>query len=89
MRKRDVIIILGALCIAAALAIHIMAGNVLATASWGLSFRTEGSAPNGPASAAQLQKYDAAYLGDTTKRCFISPLMPATKTAAPPKFWMC
>ena len=68
MRKRDIFILLGALCVALALAIHIMSGKVLETASWGLSFRTEGSAPNGPASSAQLAKYDAAYMGDTTQK---------------------
>jgi len=68
MRRRDIFIILGALCVVAALAIHIMTGNVLETASWGLSFRAEGSAPNGPASSAQLAKYDAAYNGDTTQK---------------------
>ena len=68
MRKRDIGILIGALGVAVALAISIMAGNVLETASWGLSFRTEGTAPIGPASAAQLQKYDAAYLGDTSQK---------------------
>ena len=68
MRKRDIIIILGALCIAVAVTVLLMGSTVLETASWGLSFRTEGSAPNGPASAAQLQKYDAAYIGDTTQK---------------------
>ena len=68
MRRRDILILLGALCAAAALAIHIMSGKVLETASWGLNFRTQGTAPNGPASSAQLAKYDAAYIGDTTQK---------------------
>ena len=68
MRKRDIFILLGALCVAAALAIHIMTGAVLETASWGLSFPTAGAPPKGPASQAQLAKYDAAYLGDTTQK---------------------
>ena len=68
MRKRDIFILLGALCVAAALAIHIMTGAVLATASWGLSFPTAGAPPKGPASSAQLAKYDAAYLGDTSQK---------------------
>ena len=31
---------------------------------WGLSFSTEGQAPSGNASPAELKKYDAYYLGD-------------------------
>ena len=64
MQKRDIWIILGAVCAALLLALANLTSAVLATGSWGLSFQTEGSAPNGPASSAQLAKYDAAYLGD-------------------------
>ncbi|MDY3771940.1 MAG: polysaccharide deacetylase family protein, partial [Candidatus Faecousia sp.] len=38
------------------------------TASWGLSFRQEGSAPVGTAGMEQLRQYDAAYLGDTREK---------------------
>ena len=38
------------------------------TGAWGLHFNREGQAPSGPASAAQLKKYDAAYLGDTGEK---------------------
>ena len=68
MRKRDVLIVIGALCVALALGIYVMAGAVLETASWGLSFQAEGVAPKGPASTAQLEKYDAAYLGNTSEK---------------------
>ena len=68
MRKRDILIVIGALCIALALGIYVMAGAVLETGSWGLSFPSEGLAPNGPASKAQLEKYDAAYLGNTEEK---------------------
>ena len=68
MRRRDLIIIATALVLAAAISVQILWGQTLETGSWGLSFRTEGSAPIGPAGAAQLSKYDAAYLGDTTKK---------------------
>ena len=68
MQKRDLVIIVTALVLAVAISAQILWGQTLETASWGLSFRTEGSAPMGPASAAQLSKYDAAYLGDTTKK---------------------
>ena len=68
MRKRDLIIIVTALVLAVTVSIHILSGSAIETGSWGLSFRTEGAAPVGNASAAQLAKYDAAYLGDTTKK---------------------
>ncbi len=67
MRKRDLILLLTALVVALALSIQVMAGSVLETGSWGLNFRTEGQAPQGPASQAELNKYDAKYLGDTSK----------------------
>ena len=68
MRKRDILIIATALVLAVAISFHILLGQTLETGSWGLSFRTEGAAPIGPASAAQLAKYDAAYLGDTAEK---------------------
>ncbi|MBO5129365.1 MAG: delta-lactam-biosynthetic de-N-acetylase [Oscillospiraceae bacterium] len=68
MRKRDLIILISALAAAVALSARIMAGAVLETGSWGLSFRTEGAAPLGNAGSEQLAKYDAAYLGDTSKK---------------------
>ena len=68
MRKRDIGILLGALILAAAAAIGIFAGDALETGSWGLSFRTEGSAPIGNASVSQLAAYDACYLGDTSDK---------------------
>ena len=68
MRKRDLVIIATALLVALAISFNILWGQTLETGSWGLSFRTEGTAPIGPAGSAQLSKYDAAYLGDTTKK---------------------
>ena len=68
MRKRDLWIIIGALCVAVGFAVHLMINNVMSTGAWGLSFRQEGVAPHGPASAAQLQQYDAAYLGNTAEK---------------------
>ena len=64
MQKRDIWIILGAVCAALLLALANLTSAVLATGSWGLSFQTEGSAPHGPATSAQLAEFDAAYLGD-------------------------
>ena len=68
MRKRDILIVIGALCAALVLAAAVLGGAVLETASWGLSFRTEGTPPIGPASAAQLRKYNAVYLGNTEEK---------------------
>jgi len=61
-------IAVGAIVLALILAARIMTGAVLETGSWGLSFRSEGGAPIGPANAAQLAKYDATYLGDTNEK---------------------
>ena len=68
MRKRDLVILLTCLLMAAVTAIWIFLGSSITTGSWGLSFRQEGSAPIGSAGADQLKKYDAAYLGDTSQK---------------------
>ncbi|MBE6924914.1 MAG: delta-lactam-biosynthetic de-N-acetylase [Ruminococcaceae bacterium] len=68
LRKRDWIIIWIAVLCAIALVVSVFSHQVLETGSWGLSFRTEGAPPVGPASSEQLKKYDAAYMGDTSKK---------------------
>ena len=68
MRKRDWIIIWVAVLSAIVLAVSVFSHQVLETGSWGLSFRTEGAPPVGSAGTEQLQKYDAAYIGDTSKK---------------------
>ena len=67
MFKRDIFILAGVVALAIALTIGIFAAESVETGSWGLSFRTEGATPIGPASGQILAKYDAAYVGDTTK----------------------
>ena len=67
MFKRDIFILAGVVALAIALTIGIFAAESVETGSWGLSFRTEGATPMGPASGQILTKYDAAYVGDTTK----------------------
>lgn len=67
MEKRDIFIILAALLAAILLAVAIFSGNTLEVGAWGLSFRESGAPPTGTASSSVLQKYGAAYLGDTTK----------------------
>ena len=68
MRKRDLFIAVGALAAAILLTIHIFSGGVLETGNWGLSFRQEHTPPIGPASPAQLARYDAVYLGDPAEK---------------------
>ena len=68
MRKRDLILAAGALVAAVLLAVQIFSGGVLETGSWGLSFRQENTPPVGPATPAQLARYDAVYLGNPTEK---------------------
>lgn len=68
MRKRDLLILLGSIAAAAAVALSVFATSALSTGSWGLSFRQEGTPPIGNTGQDQLQQYDAAYLGDTSQK---------------------
>ena len=68
MQKRDLWILLGAICAAIALTVSQFFGSTLETGSWGLSFRTEGQLPIGPASIQELQKYNAAYADPTGEK---------------------
>ena len=68
MRKRDLWILFGAMAAALALVIVQFAGSAVETGAWGLSFRTDGQPPVGTADAAALEKYDAAYIGDTAEK---------------------
>ena len=68
MRKRDIVILIAALGVAAAVAVRIFANSAIQTGSWGLSFRQEGAPPIGNAGVDQLRALDAAYIGDTTRK---------------------
>ena len=68
MRKRDIWLIVAVLCATLLLTMQIFTGSVLQTGNWGLSFQTPGQAPGGPATSAQLAKFDAAYLGNTQEQ---------------------
>ena len=68
MRKKDLLILLGALCAAIALAMSQFAGGALETGAWGLCFRTEGQMPTGPASIQELKEYNAAYVDATAEK---------------------
>ena len=68
MRKRDLILLLLALTVAAGTAVWVFFGSTLPTGSWGLSFRQEGQPPVGNAGIDQLKRYDAAYIGNTGEK---------------------
>lgn len=68
MRKRDFIILMCALAIAVGGSLLLLGMSAIPTGSWGLSFREEGAPPIGNAGADQLRQFDAAYLGDTTRK---------------------
>ena len=68
MRKRDMLILLGAVLLAVILSVSVFWGNTVKTGSWGLRFREEGMPPVAPAAADQLKKYDAVYLGDPEEK---------------------
>ena len=68
MRKKDIWIVLIALCAAVVLVVGQFTETAIETGAWGLSFRQEGLAPFGPAGNTQLAQYDAAYLGDTNEK---------------------
>ena len=67
MWKRFFMPIVGIVLVTALLAVTLLRTEAITTGSWGLSFRTEGAPPVGPASQSQLDQYNAAYLGDTAQ----------------------
>lgn len=67
LRKRDSLICFCVLVLAAALLLASFGPGAVETGSWGLSFRSEGQAPDGNASKEALAGFDAAYLGDTSE----------------------
>ena len=68
MQRRDFLILLLAVAIAAAVTVGIFFSSRIETGSWGLSFRTEGMPPVGSAENVHLRRYDAAFLGDTGEK---------------------
>lgn len=66
-RNRGALVALGLLA-ALVTAAAVRQERALAAGSWGLSFQTEGEAPVGNATTEELEKYDAAYLGDASRR---------------------
>ena len=68
MRKRDLILVAGAIVAAVVLSVAVFLGRAMETGNWGLSFRENGSPPVGNAGVSQLKKYDAAYIGNTGEK---------------------
>ena len=68
MRKKDIWIIVGAVSFAVLLTLGQLASRWVSTGAWGLSFSQEGATPRAPEDSATLSRYDAAYLGDTTRK---------------------
>lgn len=68
MKRKDLIIVAGALLAAILLTLAQMGQNAIQTGAWGLSFQAEGQTPSGPASAKQLAQYDGVYVGNTEEK---------------------
>ena len=68
MKKRDILIIAGALAAAILLVIAQLSKPSVTAISWGLSFPGEGQPPSGPAEVKQLQALDAAYVGSADEK---------------------
>ena len=66
MAKRDVLIGVGAVILAVVLVFLQLYDPVVTAGAWGLSYNSQ--IPQGPASSQQLYKYDAAYVGDTSRK---------------------
>ncbi len=68
MKKRDLLIIIGALIGALLLTLGQLGKPAVETAAWGLHFGDPGTAPSGPADAKTLQQYDGAYVGNSEEK---------------------
>ena len=68
MRKKDLWILGCVIVLGAVLGFLQFRSNIIETGSWGLSFRTEGQPPVGNAGIQELEKYDAAYIGNTNEK---------------------
>ena len=65
MKKRDLWAAALLMALALILGLGLFRGRAVETGSWGLSLRTEGTAPVGNASPKALAEYGGAYLGFT------------------------
>ena len=68
MRKKDIWIVVAAVCAAAVLVATQFSSAAIPTGAWGLSFPQEGQPPVGNAGAAELARYDAAFLDESGEK---------------------
>ncbi len=68
MKKKELVMICSAALALLGIIFVGIGSQATATAAWGLSFRSEGNPPEGPASGAELARYDAVYLGNTNEK---------------------
>ena len=68
MRKRDILILAGAMLLSLALTVWVLVSAVVETGSWGLSFQTEGQAPAGPLDSRPPERLGGAYVGKSDEK---------------------
>lgn len=68
MKRKNIVIAVGALVAALILTISQLQPAAITAGAWGLSFGSEGTAPSAPAGQQQLAAYDAAFIGDTQQK---------------------
>lgn len=68
MKRKDIIIIAGAVLAAVLLTVAQLSQSAVQTGAWGLSFQQEGQPPSGPVGARVLAQYDGAYIGDIEEK---------------------
>ena len=68
MKRKDILIIAGALVAAILLTVAQFLPRSVTTGAWGLSFSGEGQTPSGPASTAQLRQLDSVYVGNSDEK---------------------
>ena len=68
MRKRDIFLLLCAFAAVTAMVLVQFSAESVEAGAWGLSFRQENTAPIGPATVEELQRFNAAYLGNTQEK---------------------
>lgn len=68
MKRKDIIIIAGAVLAAVLLTVAQLSQSAVQTGAWGLSFQQEGQPPSGPVGARVLAQYDGAYIGNTEEK---------------------
>lgn len=68
MRKYDLWIVIGAVCLAIVITLGQFFDGAISAGAWGLHFGEKGDAPTGPCSVQELKEYDGVYLGDTSEK---------------------